>query len=51
MELKQVTGQWAFNIFSLLIVPYGIETALEMKDFYPDWLLIVPYGIETVRVM
>ena len=34
-------------IRSLLIVPYGIETATESSLIAGIWLLIVPYGIET----
>ena len=48
MELKQHTCTKKGNRFTLLIVPYGIETpfkkslAREARN-----LLIVPYGIET----
>ena len=39
----------AFNrdFMGLLIVPYGIETALRRSCVHSSILLIVPYGIET----
>ena len=36
---------------SLLIVPYGIETAWTPAGEQRKWLLIVPYGIETPNKM
>ena len=31
MELKLVQWQWKEDLFKLLIVPYGIETALMLR--------------------
>ena len=37
-----------FRAISVLIVPYGIETSLQMKSSkHLVLVLIVPYGIET----
>ena len=48
MELKQLSSLVCQFMKFLLIVPYGIETLIEMfPREVPDKLLIVPYGIET----
>ena len=47
MELKLLNGNQFDISFSLLIVPYGIETMEEMDERMRINLLIVPYGIET----
>ena len=52
MELKHryTADIMAKNI--LLIVPYGIETALAFSTCYnKPFLLIVPYGIETLQTV
>ena len=36
------------KLYSLLIVPYGIETRGQLVSSQRCCLLIVPYGIETV---
>ena len=35
-------------VISVLIVPYGIETAYSLSFRYTVFVLIVPYGIETI---
>ncbi len=48
MELKHCMGVvWKYDIFFLLIVPYGIETTQDDIIRSVMALLIVPYGIET----
>ena len=48
MELKQDLHRSITMSFSLLIVPYGIETTeAEVPPCEDRTLLIVPYGIET----
>ena len=37
----------SINFVHLLIVPYGIETAMDYNSINFVHLLIVPYGIET----
>ena len=49
MELKLPDRLYRRQGHFLLIVPYGIETALTLSRQYRAFpLLIVPYGIETV---
>ncbi len=49
MELKLIPNTLISLIFLLLIVPYGIETAItQMMSKGKISLLIVPYGIETL---
>ena len=47
MELKLAFASPLLGLFSLLIVPYGIETTKENYLIAASLLLIVPYGIET----
>ena len=47
MELKLLRMFRYSLLFSLLIVPYGIETTMNTEIFSFSVLLIVPYGIET----
>ena len=47
MELKLYQLVEVGHQLLLLIVPYGIETALTVTHTYSNRLLIVPYGIET----
>ena len=48
MELKRYIKRNSEVGFTLLIVPYGIETAKAAQDItLSRVLLIVPYGIET----
>ena len=47
MELKLITSNRSRETEILLIVPYGIETTVNMYKDNKDNLLIVPYGIET----
>ena len=48
MELKLLSLLMAYLPATLLIVPYGIETAVRQAFFRSSQtLLIVPYGIET----
>ena len=47
MELKQGMSGVLLKFFTLLIVPYGIETCLSAELISISFLLIVPYGIET----
>ena len=49
MELKR-GHQWTpADTSGLLIVPYGIETRIEVEHGAELGLLIVPYGIETIQ--
>ena len=49
MELKQLRRRRFKNNWTLLIVPYGIETPqMALPYESASLLLIVPYGIETV---
>ena len=47
MELKRQLCDIASIAAHLLIVPYGIETAIQRARLNNLTLLIVPYGIET----
>ena len=47
MELKRNTPVYFKQSVTLLIVPYGIETAFARGRGQLPNLLIVPYGIET----
>ncbi len=47
MELKRSRKASSETVRSLLIVPYGIETAEQIGGGCGANLLIVPYGIET----
>ena len=47
MELKHKEIAYNTNRLNLLIVPYGIETNLQLVSLSFHFLLIVPYGIET----
>ena len=47
MELKQLQEFGTMKVYTLLIVPYGIETEESPLVLYQQPLLIVPYGIET----
>ena len=47
MELKPGWMKNRYIVFSLLIVPYGIETIEVRAAVLCVALLIVPYGIET----
>ena len=47
MELKHEDGTEKLMWGNLLIVPYGIETAISILWVTLSELLIVPYGIET----
>ena len=47
MELKHFLVKEVNQFFSLLIVPYGIETWVVRLSEEIRQLLIVPYGIET----
>ena len=47
MELKRWNTWVSENSQELLIVPYGIETAILSVSQVSHQLLIVPYGIET----
>ena len=48
MELKpKITNHPGKFLGNLLIVPYGIETAMDYNSINFVHLLIVPYGIET----
>ncbi len=50
MELK-LRGRCENRIcFSVLIVPYGIETYIPVMNKIAIIVLIVPYGIETVKL-
>ena len=49
MELKHLPSFLILNLEGLLIVPYGIETRLNLKAPERLFLLIVPYGIETAK--
>ena len=52
MELKQVCRIAAHLQPVLLIVPYGIETAIQRARLNNlTALLIVPYGIETPNIL
>ena len=47
MELKHEYYRLPNGMEILLIVPYGIETYLDLTNYRLISLLIVPYGIET----
>ena len=47
MELKLLVAFKSNCVAYLLIVPYGIETKVELRNQVFVRLLIVPYGIET----
>ena len=47
MELKQDVEYEENDTRPLLIVPYGIETRMNVQHVALQILLIVPYGIET----
>ena len=48
MELKLGISYCKEHFKWLLIVPYGIETSVEITLSLASYLLIVPYGIETL---
>ena len=47
MELKHILLKHRYNLLSVLIVPYGIETNTSHRATFNFFVLIVPYGIET----
>ena len=48
MELKYYIRYFDGVVYTLLIVPYGIEISVDIKSLSKEQLLIVPYGIEIV---